>query len=222
MTGECRDGRGQGRYGLRKDDGQNAGHVHLHGEVGALAAVHLTSDNALCVLDGDAALGVVYQNDQNDHCKCAEEQEDVDPPCYGAVYGVGDHLVQGRRKTGNDTCKQDDGNTVADAELCDLLAEPHDKGRARGEGQDDDDRRPDALAVSGQEAGLHDHVVVSKALDQADCYGGVTSDGGDLLLAFLALFLAHTLERRDCDAQELNDDGCVDVGLDGKCEDRCV
>ena len=39
---------------------------------------------------------------------------------------------------GNDVGEQDHGNAVANAELGDLLAQPHDQGGAGSEGQDDD------------------------------------------------------------------------------------
>ena len=45
---------------------------------------------------------------------------------------------------GKNSREQDDGNAVADAELRDLPAHPHDKGGARDEGHDDDQRGPDA------------------------------------------------------------------------------
>ena len=46
---------------------------------------------------------------------------------------------------GDDAREQDDGDAVADAELGDLLTQPHQEGRTGGEGQDDDDARPDAV-----------------------------------------------------------------------------
>ena len=44
--------------GLGKDDGQHAGHIHLHGKGRCLTAVHLPAHLTLGVLHGDAALGV--------------------------------------------------------------------------------------------------------------------------------------------------------------------
>ena len=43
-----------------------------------------------------------------------------------------------RRDTGDDTGEQDHRDAVADAELIDLLAHPHQEGRAGHEGHDDD------------------------------------------------------------------------------------
>ena len=57
-----------------------------------------------------------------------------------------------------------------------------------------------------------------EALQQADGDRAVAGDAGDLLLAFLAAFLLQTLQSGDRNAQELNDDGSVDVRLDAQSE----
>ena len=111
---ESPDGGGQGRDGLREDDGQNAGHIHLHGKGGCLAAVHLAADLTLGVLDGDAALGLVDMDDQNDHRKHADDQQ-RDPQAADGALGADvarthrDHVGH----AGQDTCKQDDGDTTS-------------------------------------------------------------------------------------------------------------
>lgn len=106
--------------------GRTPEHVHLHGKGGCLAAVHLAADLTLGVLDGDAALGLVDMDDQNDHRKHADDQQ-RDPQAADGALGADvarthrDHVGH----AGQDTCKQDDGNAVADTELIDLLAQPH-------------------------------------------------------------------------------------------------
>ena len=222
MSGEACDGRRNGCDGLSEDDGENTAHVDLHWKVGALAAVHLTADHTLCVLYREAALGVVDKNDEHDHGQCAEEHQCRYPNGGGAICCAVYHIVNIGRESGNDACEQNDRNTVTDAELGDLFTQPHDKCGAGGEGQDDNNCSPEGLSVGGQEAVALDHHVVSKALEKADAYGGVTSDGCDLLLAFLAAFLAQIAELRECDAQQLNDNGSIDVRLDGKRKDCCV
>jgi len=73
-----------------------------------------------------------------------------------------------------------------------------------------------ALADYFQASGLQNTILgLFNVMDRA-----VAGDAGDLLLAFLAAFLLQTLQRGDRNAQELNDDGSVDVRLDGQCEDR--
>ena len=104
-----------------------------------------------------------------------------------------------------------------------MLTKPHDEGGTGRKGQDDDDGSPDVAGKVGvHEAVVAHHHIISKALQQADGDRAVAGDAGDLLLAFLAAFLLQTLQRGDRNAQELNDDGSVDVRLNGQGEDRCL
>ena len=134
---ESPDGGGQGRDGLREDDGQNAGHVHLHGKGRCLAAVHLTAHLALGILHGDAALGAVDPGDQNDQSEDAEHHQHDGPPLRGVADDVAVAAADHRGHAGQNACEQDDGDTVADTELGDLLAHPHDEGRTCNKGNDD-------------------------------------------------------------------------------------
>ena len=68
---------------------------------------------------------------------------------------------------------------------------------------------------------LEEHVV-AETLKKADGDCGVTCDGSYLFLSLFTFILAHTLECGDRDAQELYDDGCVDVWLDRESKYRCV
>ena len=186
----------------------------------SLTAVHLTANNSLCVLYGDLALSVVDQNDQNDECQSTDNHQNCNPPLKGAVHDVGNAGDDGGGQTGDDRSKQDHGDTVANTELGDLLAQPHDQCRASGEGENDNDCSHNvAGCLRHQQAVVLDQGVEAEALQQSNCYGGVTGDGCDLLLAFLAAFLAQALQCRNCDAQKLNDNGSIDVGLNGQCED---
>ena len=207
---------GQRGDGLREDDGQNTGHVDLDGQVGVLAAVDLAAHDALGVLYGDAALGVVDEHDQDDQSEHAQEDEQILPP---VVEGVGDHVgddgADAGGNAGDDVGKQDHGDAVADAEFRDLLAQPHDEGGAGGERQNDDEHVGENLIV-GQHVGVAEHGIVGCAHDEADAHGGVAGDLVDLLAAFLAALLAQALQGGDGDGQQLDDDGCVDIGLDGQ------
>ena len=220
-SGERRNGGRQGCNGLGKDYGHDAGHVHLHGQMRALAAVHLAAHHALSVLDRDSALGVADKNDQDDDRQGAQEHQHSDPPLELAGDDIADTGDNGSRQTGHDAGKEDDGNTVADAEFGDLLAKPHNKRGAGGKGQNDDNCSPDAVLRVGvqQAVVLHEHVV-SKAHEKTDAYSGVAGDGGELLLALLALFLLQPLQSGDRDAKELDDNGSINVGLDGQGENR--
>ena len=188
----------------------------------ALAAVHLASDNSLGILNGDPALRIVDVNDEDDHRDRADEHQQCEPPLEISGGDVAHGGDEAGREAGNDACKQDHGDAVADAEFGDLLTEPHDQRGAGGEGQDDDYRRPDALSVCVEHIVVLDEHVVCEALKQADRNSGVTGDGSYLLSAFLAALLAQALQRRNRNAQELDDNGGVDVRLDGQSEDGRV
>ena len=181
----------------------------------ALAAVHFTADNSLCVLHGDPALGIVDVNDQDDDSESAEEHEQCDPPLQGTGGDITNARNNAGRESGNDAREEDHRDTVADTVFGDLLTQPHDQSGTGGEGQDDDDRRPDVvLCVADKEVVVLDEHVVTEALKKADTDSRITGDGGDLLSAFLALVLAQSLQCGDSDAQQLDDDGSIDVGLD--------
>ena len=191
--------------------------------MGALAAVHLAAHDPLRVLDGNAALSVVDEDDEHDDGQGAQDHQHQDPPLEGADDDVADALDNADGQTGNDAGKQDHGDAVADAMLGDLLTQPHDESGAGGEGQHNDDGGPDAaLCLGRQDAVVLDQHVEAEALQQTDGNGDIAGDGCDLLPAFLALFLAHTLQCGDGDAQQLNDNGSVNVGLDGQGEDGCL
>ena len=209
--------------GLGEDDGQNAAHVDLDGQEGVLAAVDLAAHHALGVADRDPALGVGDEHDEHDQRNNADDGHQSHIPVAGevgpqAVDQAQDHL----RQTGHDVGKQDHGDAVADAELGDLLTQPHNQGGARGEGQDDRDRSQEAVlgdeGAAGLGVGVLQHHPVGEAHEQAQTHGGVPGDPLDLLLAFLAALLGQTLQSGDGDGQQLDNDGCVDVGLDRQSE----
>ena len=121
--------------------GITAAHIHLQGDVAGLAAVHLAAHHPLGVLDGDAALGVLDEHDEHHDGQHTNDDEDGAPPgeikdalAGDAVEVVLDAGVDGGDHAGypgQDAGKQNDGNAVADAELGDLLTQPHDKGGTR-------------------------------------------------------------------------------------------
>ena len=126
---------------------------------------------------------------------------------------IADHVGE----AGDDAGEQDDGDAVSDAELSDLLTQPHQKGGTGGEGQDDHDPDPQGRQpLRIHQAVAVDQAVIAEALDQADGHGGVTGDGGDLLAALLAALLGHALQSGDGHGEQLDDDGAVDIGLDGQ------
>ena len=226
---EHADGGGDHGDGLREDDGQHAAEVDLDGDEGGLAAVHLPAHHALGVLDGDLALCVVHEDHEHHQQQHAHDDEHTDGGVHGGQVGLGllgpaggiGEVVphtgeQGPDQggaPGHDTGKEDDGDAVAHTVLGDLLTQPHQEDGAGGEGQHNDDARPDAGVF--QELVALDEGVVAKALQQADGQSGIPGDGLDLLLALLAAILGQPLQSRDGDGQKLDDDGGVDIGLDG-------
>ena len=118
---------------------------------------------------------------------------------------------------GDDTGEDQQGDTVADTLLGDLFADPHRQGRTAG--------HADAHQQVVQEASLG----VAQAANQADglhrgqADSDVAGDAGDLFTA--VFFLLHALQCRDSDAQQLHDNGSVDVrrnthGHDGHLGER--
>ena len=112
------------------------------------------------------------------------------------------------RHTRQDTGKQDDGDAVADAELGDLLTQPHNKGRTGGEAQDDDDGSPPAGQTGGVQQSTvvlgADQGVVAEALEQGDGHSDVTGDGRELLPALLAAVPLETLQSGDGNGEQLD------------------
>ena len=206
----------------------------------ALAAVHLTAHNALGVLYGNAALGIVHENNDPNH---REEQDDEERGkeeilsilrrSLHRLAEINIQGVEGGGKTGDDTGKQQDRNTVSNALVVDLLAQPHHQRRAGGENHDDDDGGEHLLpafrvhgnrldgAVRHGHGGVAQIEIVRCALNKAQQNGHIAGDGRNLLAALLA-FLRHPLQRRNRDGQQLHDNGAVDIGAYAHGEQRRV
>ena len=125
-------------------------------------------------------------------------------------------VSDGARQADNDAGKDDQRHAIADAAVTDLLAEPHDEGRARGEGEDC--HEPKSPALLAQVAALQ-HERDRGALDDTEPNRQVARPLRDLAPPQLALFL-KLFERRDDDGQQLQDDRRRDVGHDAQREDR--
>ena len=112
---------------------------------------------------------------------------------------------------------------VADAPFRDLLAQPHDEGRPRGQGQDRHEAevparlQHDGLAVGTPRAfeAEADH----HALDDRKHDGAVARVLRDLLAADVA-FLGQPFQVGEDHRQELQDDRRADIGHDAQREDR--
>ena len=218
--------------------------------MGGLATVHLPAHHPLGILHRQAALGVGDEHDKDHQGQHTDDDHGDHPGgqghgqlglrlsggvagsgqgllSHGAILHSGpdghaaDTVADHAGEAGHDARKQDDGNAVAHTELGDLLAQPHQEGGAGGEGQDDHQGDPNAIERGGlDQAVALDEGVVAEALEQGDGHGGIAGDGGDLLPALLAALLGQPLQSGDGHGQQLDDDGAVDIGLDGQGKDR--
>ena len=193
-----------------------------------LAAVHLSADDALCVLNGDPSLAVLHEGDDP-----YDSKEDKYPKnneyeilgltgsclaCTEAHVPERAQIADSCGKSCDNTRKQQDRDTVSDTVFVDLLTEPHHQRGTRGEHKHYDYRREyhreafvvngDVLAVIlaalGGAYGVLEIEEVSRTLNksQRDCY--VSRYCADLASACLA-FLCKTLKRGDSDAEQLDD-----------------
>ena len=121
--------------------------VHLEREVRRLAAVQLPAHDALRVLDRDAALAALDEDDGADHHHHDRRRGSTMPSSLIWRAGRPERLEGApdrRRDARHDAGEDDERDAVADAALGDLLAHPHDERGAGGEG--DHGEEPEAPA----------------------------------------------------------------------------
>ena len=218
---------GNAAQGAGEDDGHNAAHVHLDGNVARLTAVHLAAHHTLGVLHRDAALAV-GEDDHEHHRGDRQDGDDgdVDVVLRLAVSSFGQqglHAADDVAPAGDDTDKDQQRNAVADALVVDLLAHPGEQLAASGEAQHDNNSAEPGFpaGVVGQHAPAAQHHVVANAHGHADAGAGVAGDAGQLAPALLTLF-AQPLQGGDRHSEQLDDDGGVDIGRYAQGEDRAL
>ena len=203
---------------LAKDDGHDAAHVHLQGQVAVLPADLLAAHHPARILDGDAALGVGHDDDEHHHRQGHDHQQGqqhvvqrLPAGCAGEHVG---HHGGDRRPVGDDGREDDEGDTVADALVIDLLAAPGGQLGACGKGQDHHDGGEDACRAGGVLQGAHiaHQEVVADAQHQGDAAAHIAGDLPDLVLA--VGFLGQVFQIRDGNAQQLHDNRGIDIGCD--------
>ncbi len=124
-----------------------------------------TADDALGVLNGDAALAALEVHDERDDAQDHQDDDERgDDRDAATVHGLDDGL----RQTGHDVSEDDQAHAVADAALGDELTDPHDEHRARDERADDHDVKDD---LGGPGAGELD----TKALEEEEVAHGFKS-----------------------------------------------
>ena len=188
-----------------------------------LAAHHLAADDALGVLDGDAALGAFDEDDEGDDRDHADDQDgngDGGEGSPGAVAGLLVEVFDAAGQADDDAGEDEQAHTVADAALGDLLTQPHDEGSAGGEG--DDAERNEGAARDGDHrlagAGVGQRERDGEGLHDAEQDGDVAGPLGDLAAAEFA-FLLELRERLIDDGEQLEDDRRRDVRHDAESED---
>ena len=201
---ETGNGDRQEHDGLGEDDRHDAGCIHFQRDVLADATILAVADHTLGILyrdltraldEGDGAHHHEEQHDQLDH---QQQEASAALAEAGAAFGH-----EGAGKTGDDTDHNDEGDTVADTTVSDLLTEPHDE---QGAGDEQHDRRnPEEQgrvgAIEGRDSRLgqlHEHVLdVTGGLDDDNGHRQVTHDLVQFLTAALTLLL-QALEVRHC------------------------
>ena len=174
--------------------------------MGGLAAVHLSADNPFRVLHRDSSLRVVHEYDDPDNGQEDDDEQRYEEvilaerigslPCgLESLHQNVDRIGQSR----HDTCEQQNGNTIANALLVDLLAQPHHHSGTGGEHQHDDDcgkYARGALSIGDDRRSLIAAApqvqIVGQALYQTKDNRDIAGNGADLFPALLP-FLGHSL-----------------------------
>ena len=68
---------------------------------------------------------------------------------------------------------------------------------------------------------VQQHNVIGNTHNQAERYRRIAGDLLQFSLAFLATLLLETFQSRDCDGQKLDNNGSIDIRLNGQREYRC-
>ena len=126
---------------------------------------------------------------------------------------IGKHTHRHRGPAGNNARKQQDRNSIADSLVIDTFAQPNYNTCSCGQRQDNYHSSKHALETIpiGNRVHIAEHKVVSYRLEQSQTDGCIPGDLIQFLPAVLALF-GKTLQIRDGDGKELNDDAGRNVG----------
>ena len=172
------------------------------------------ADDTLRIRDWDAAEAGLNVDDKDDHRQRdhaeREHAEIADRPCLD----IGEDCADVLRQSCDDTGEDDERDAVADTVRCDLFSEPHEEHRPRRQCDgDDEDVHGVRVENRGLEADRH-----ADRLEEREHHRQVARDLRRFLMPLRA-FLRPLLERRYNDVEQLDDDGCVDVGRNAHCKD---
>src|SRR5208282_4233523 len=182
---------GQSQNRRRKNHRHYSAGIHPQRQVSRLPAHHLASDHTFGILHRNAALASFHKNDERHH---RDHQHQQHQDGWGREYSPrrGARLLvqigHAARQAHHDAGEDQERHAVADAALGNLLAQPHDEGAARGQGEhghQDESRSGSVHEISrllqadGNAEGLHG----------AQDHGEITRPHRDFLAAHLAFFL---------------------------------
>ena len=210
-------GRREHDNGAGEDRRDDPGHVHLEGQMAALAAIAAHPHDTFGVVDRHPSMALFHENDggSDDHHHRTDEDHDHGRHRPGMQQA---QRVENRpRHVGDDTGEDDQRDPVADAPLGNLLAEPHDKGGARRQGDHRHQNEADAGVgnhgrTSGSAHGLQPDGDAGTLNNRQDDRA-VAGPAGDDLLPLGALF-GQALDGFEDHAEQLQNDRGADVGHD--------
>src|SRR5262245_35565211 len=199
------------QYRGRKDDRYHTAGVYAERKMRRLTAQHAPSDHALRVLDRYSPLATFHQNNKSNHCDHHgdQNQQREDRPFIGADLLV--DVAAGFEQPHNDTGKDDQLHTVADAPVGNLFAQPHDERRSGSQGQHRHQYETDARIYDNSLPLERDRNACR--LHGAEHDGEVACVRCDLAASEFA-FLGKLLQIGPYDCQQLENDRCRDVRHD--------
>ena len=214
------DGTRKRDYGVCEDYRHNATHIELYGESCALSAVHLTSDDLLCVLNRQTAFAVRDIYYEGYHCK-SREAYDLN---YYEAPGIGESVVDHTYYAGSTGCdyvgKEYDRDTVSDTVVVYLFRKPHYERRSRGVTENYYEPSENGVTEIGEVTVVsHIHIVTERG-KKSEKNGNYSGPLGYYFLTLLAS-LGNSFKSGDCYGQELHNDRSRNVRRDRKCEQRC-
>ncbi len=182
----------------------------------ALCRIHLATLLPPRVIHGNAPLGALHEDDEDDRRDTADEHHNCRCGRHFAIaHELGSTCHRGRHAR-HDAGENDHGDTVADAALGNLLTQPHQEHRARNQrnARRDQEARPridDEPGLILQPGRRGDR------LEARQCNRAPARVLDDLAPALLT-FLAQLLQARDDVARHLHDDRRRDIRHDAERE----